>query len=94
MYIEVVANNLLVTLFIGGLINLTGHLESAPRRVVIHPLTLENPSLARLRLDLAKSPDHLESIAFLITKLDSFYGNLLIPWSGSNVLELGRARIC
>ena len=55
---------------------------------------MENPSFVRLRLDLAKGPDHLESVAFLVPKPDSFYGNLLRPWSGSIVLELGRARIC
>ena len=30
-----------------------------------------------MRLDLVKSPDHLESVAFLVTKLDSFYGDIL-----------------
>ena len=30
-----------------------------------------------MRLNLVKSPDHLESVAFLVTKLDSFQGNIL-----------------
>ena len=91
VHVEDVGHNLLVTLLLEA--SSVGHLESNPHQVVIHPPTPENPSLFRLRLDLAKSLDHLESIAFLVTKLDSFCGNLLRPWSGSIVLELGLARI-
>ena len=58
------------------------------------PANHGKPSYVRLRLEPAKGPDHLESVAFLVKKLDSFYGNLLGPWSESIVLELGLTRIC
>ena len=90
-YIEVVGHNLLVTLLLVASTMAT--LRATRTRKSTQPTT-ENPSLVCLRLDLAKSSDHLESVAFLVTKLDSFYGNLLRPWSGSIVLELGLARIC
>ena len=91
VHVEDVGHNLLVTLLLEASTMATLRATRARNST---QLTMENPSLARLRLDLAKSPDHLESIAFLVTKLDSFYGNLLRPWSGSIVLELGLARIC